>query len=100
MKRFELRKETALCNNIFNFKFIIMKNVISTRTDRQVSGEEDRQVSGTTLCKRDMESVGLKEEDVLGRMIFITIPATPDVGESPRRGRKLAVIIKIMYQLV
>ena len=38
------------------------------------------------LCKRDMESVGLREEDILdrtsGRMIFNTIPATPDDGKA------------------
>ena len=38
-------------------------------------------------CKRDMESAGLKEEDVpgtgqSGRIIFNTIPATPDDGKA------------------
>ena len=44
-------------------------------------------------CKRDMECVGLIEKDVdgvywtgqSGCIVFITIPATPDDGNSPGR---------------
>ncbi len=44
-------------------------------------------------CKRDTESVWLKE-DILNRtkrniMIFMTIPATPGYGKSPTRRRRM-----------
>ena len=46
-------------------------------------GEEDRKPGGKTRVKRDMESVGLKDEDAWTRqsvrMIFNTIP--PDSGD-------------------
>ena len=48
-------------------------------------GEEDRKPGGKTRVK-DMESANWTGQS--GRMIFITIPATPDGGKSPRRRRR------------
>ena len=49
-------------------------------------GEEDRKPGGKTRVK-DMESRGHTGQDKVncGRVIFITNPATPDDGKSPRR---------------
>ena len=49
-----------------------------------------------------MENVRLKEEDILDRTKwkkFITIPATPDDGKSPRRKRRSTICISISAQV-
>ena len=60
---------------------------------RLVSGKRLRGIQKTRwkdLCNRDMESFGLKEEDVMDRTkrkrdLYKTIPAIPDDGKNVRR---------------
>ena len=62
--------------------------VLRRMLDARVPGKRRRGRQKTMwkdLCKRHTESVGLKEEDVLGqsgRIIFIISQATPDDGKS------------------
>ena len=42
-------------------------NVICTSTRKETESKRENQVEWKDSCKRDMENVGLKEEDVLDR---------------------------------
>ena len=68
------------------------KDVLRRMLDTPISGKRRKWRQKTRwkdLSKREMESVGLKEEDILDRII----PATPDDGEKPDEKKKMTQLL-------